>query len=407
MSLQSAFQGVGLCRVPRWQRPRRHTHRVLGLLLAVTLATAGCSPILARLPLGQTPTPTAAPPSAPPQAQRPASVAPAPPDRLTVSVIAQPVVVLPTPDWPIPNGHFYTQTNGQPPRTSPTGFAVTDWDGIPFWSEYQRLGGPATVGYPVSARFEWQGRLTQVFQRAVFQWNEQLGRVQPANVLLLLEEAGKGDWLVKTRGVPQRLPSDFDKGMGRDQIVRERLALLNASQPLADKYHSAIDPLVLYGLPDSRVVDQGDHLAIRLQRTVLRLWKEDKPWAKAGEVTADSSGDIAVEAGLFPEDALRTEQPPVAPIGLDSAVVSPTPEPLPSVPAAPSVGAWRVANTDGDGVYLRRTPRMADKLRAWPEGTPLRSLGEQAQGDGRAWHRVQAPDGSTGWVPATYVEPAG
>ncbi|MHB1415797.1 MAG: hypothetical protein ACYC1C_11140, partial [Chloroflexota bacterium] len=44
-------------------------------------------------------------------------------------------------DYDIPNGHFYTQTNGQSAGASQAGFSVSDKDGVPFWSDFRRLGG--------------------------------------------------------------------------------------------------------------------------------------------------------------------------------------------------------------------------------------------------------------------------
>jgi hypothetical protein len=61
-------------------------------------------------------------------------------------------------DYAIPNGHFFTQTNGHPAGTHPSGFSVTNEGGVRFWSEFQRLGGVQVVGYPMSRRFD-VGRL--------------------------------------------------------------------------------------------------------------------------------------------------------------------------------------------------------------------------------------------------------
>jgi hypothetical protein len=70
--------------------------------------------------------------------------------------------------------------------------------------------------------------------------------------------------------------------------------------------------------------------------------------------------------------------------------------------SAPVMQVW-VANTDGEGVYLRRTPAMADKLRAYPDGTPLQVTGPAVNEDSSRWYPVRAPDGSDGYVPAAYV----
>lgn len=63
----------------------------------------------------------------------------------------------------------------------------------------------------------------------------------------------------------------------------------------------------------------------------------------------------------------------------------------------------RVGNTDGQGVYIRRTPSMADRVRAYPDGTELIVIGEDVFGDGQRWHHVRAPDGLEGYVPVIYT----
>ena len=85
---------------------------------------------------------------------------------------------------------------------------------------------------------------------------------------------------------------------------------------------------------------------------------------------------------------------------------SPVPQVQPSATATPPVGQWvAVANTGGDGIYLRRTPRLADRLIGWPDGTKLQVVGPDAQGDGQPWKQVRDPQGNVGWVPAQYVTP--
>src|SRR5215510_14390952 len=53
-------------------------------------------------------------------------------------------------DLDVPGGaHFYTQTNG---GAGTTGYAVSNADGIPFWTFFNEVGGVNAVGYPVSHR---------------------------------------------------------------------------------------------------------------------------------------------------------------------------------------------------------------------------------------------------------------
>ncbi len=62
-----------------------------------------------------------------------------------------------------------------------------------------------------------------------------------------------------------------------------------------------------------------------------------------------------------------------------------------------------VAHTGGDGVYLRRTPNLSDRLKAWPDGTKMVRVGEDRAAEGVAWKNVRDPDGRVGWVPAQYL----
>jgi hypothetical protein len=89
-----------------------------------------------------------------------------------------------------------------------------------------------------------------------------------------------------------------------------------------------------------------------------------------------------------------------------SAVPSPSPSPLPRPTPTAVVAAantvW-VGNTDGEGVFVRKTPVMADKARAYVDGTPLTVVGDDVDGDGQHWKHVKTPDGLEGYVPAIYT----
>jgi S1-C subfamily serine protease len=76
-------------------------------------------------------------------------------------------------------------------------------------------------------------------------------------------------------------------------------------------------------------------------------------------------------------------------------------------PQSPAVTrrVW-VAHSDGQGVYLRRSPNLEDRLNAWPDGTALDVLGDAVQADGFDWLPVRAPDGQNGYVPTTYMDSA-
>jgi hypothetical protein len=209
-------------------------------------------------------------------------------------------------DWPIPNGHFYTQTNGLPPLTSATGYQVVNAGGLGFWGESQRLGGIDVLGYPLSNRFNWRGVTVQVFQKFVLQGPEAGGEVSVLNLMDELSVLGKDDFLKDERSIPPPLPPEFDRGRSPAEVPSARLALLVDDPALERAYKEATDPFRQFGLPTSRVTDMGEYLtAIRCQRAVLQRWKQDVAWAKAGDVTLANVGQIAIEAGLFPTEGLR------------------------------------------------------------------------------------------------------
>lgn len=78
-----------------------------------------------------------------------------------------------------------------------------------------------------------------------------------------------------------------------------------------------------------------------------------------------------------------------------------------TAPATAAVGRYVVVNTGGVGVYLRVSPGSAERLRAYPEGTPLQSIGTTTTSAGGSnWRQVRAPDGLVGWVAAEYLLPS-
>ena len=205
----------------------------------------------------------------------------------------------PSADYALANGWFYTQASGQPDR----GFAVTNEAGVAFWSEFQRLGGVDGVGYPISQRFVWNGFPSQAFQKMVFQWRADEGRVYAVNVLDLLHEQGRDDWLRAARSTPGIADWSSDAGKPWPEVVAAHQALLT-DPDLRAAYFAVSDPVTIYGLPMAPVQNLENVLVLRAQRGVLQKWLVDTPWASAGQVTVANSGDLAKEAGLLPADAL-------------------------------------------------------------------------------------------------------
>ena len=248
-------------------------------------------------------------------------------------------------DYAIANGHFFTQTNGQPAGSSPAGYAVTNNDGAPFWDEFQRQGGTQIVGYPMSRRFMWDGFTTQVFQKAVFQWKPIEQRVDFINVFDQMSLSGKDDWLSNSKSTPKPLDAGtFDAGKNWNQVVAARQGLLDTNPAIKSVYFSVADPMRLFGLPTSAVVDNGNHYAIRLQRAVIQQWKVAMPWAAAGQVTIANGGDVSVQAGMFASDVVSPEYPP----GMTPpSTPTPTATPRPAVTYSQS-GSVRYENNCGN-----------------------------------------------------------
>ncbi len=234
-----------------------------------------------------------------------------------------PIAYAAAPDYDIPNGHFFTQT-APAGSESGAGFSITD-DGVPFWTVYQRDGGLLQLGFPLTRRFIRDGFVTQVLQKAVLQWHPGPGRVEFVNILDEMNNHGMDGWLAE-RLVPRHLMTD-DGHLPWAEIVRTRLELLGASDKLRSTFEAAPEPLRIYGLPTSRVIDYGPMESIRLQRAALQLWKVKTDFAEPGQVVVANGGELALRAGLFPASArapLRSPQSAGPPQPGDDAVAEVT-----------------------------------------------------------------------------------
>lgn len=206
-------------------------------------------------------------------------------------------------DFAIANGRFFTQTGaGQ------GGFAVVDDAQAKFWTEFQRLGGAETVGYPISQRYERDSFLTQAFQKLILQWRPDLGMVTVVNVFDEMSKAGLDPALLEKYQTPKPLANFDPTGATWAQIVSGRQALLDANPAIKARYFSVADPLTVFGLPVSKVEDMGNHYALRTQRAVFQQWKQDMPFAKAGEVTIANGGDLARSLGWLGGSPLTPTQ---------------------------------------------------------------------------------------------------
>jgi hypothetical protein len=211
------------------------------------------------------------------------------------------LIVAPPPssvlETPLANGWFYKETNGFN-GAGDAGFAVVDDDDANLWTEFQRLGGLESLGYPISKRFQYGGYLTQAFQKRVLQWQPELGSSTPVNVFDDLSAHGADAWLDQRHQIPPPSDTAAYAGLTGDELVTGHLALLDQYSVLHDFYDSDPEATALYGLPLA-IKDYGLVIRVRLQRAALQMWTSDVPWAAAGTVVVVNSGDLAKEAGLW------------------------------------------------------------------------------------------------------------
>ncbi|HEX2987371.1 MAG TPA: hypothetical protein VHS06_04290, partial [Chloroflexota bacterium] len=187
-------------------------------------------------------------------------------------------------DYDIANGHFFTQTNGQPLGTSTAGYSITNDAGIPFWDEFQKLGGAQVLGYPVSKRFQYDGYVTQAMQKVVFQWRPDYKEVWFLNTFDALQDKGKNDWLLNYRQTPKTMDTTPDNGLTIEQVIRRHIGFLDQNEAIKKVYNSDKQSIDHYGLPVA-YADMGNSFVIRAQRATFQYWKEDVPWANKGDVT--------------------------------------------------------------------------------------------------------------------------
>ncbi|MHB1007054.1 MAG: S1C family serine protease [Chloroflexota bacterium] len=206
-------------------------------------------------------------------------------------------------DFPVAGGHFYAQAGPEPGA----GYTIADEDGVPFWQAFQALGGVEALGYPISRRFIMDGLVAQATQKAILQWDSASRIALRVNVMDRLHDAGADASLAACCAVPAPLSDEADAGKSADQVIGDRLALLDANPAIREAYFNAQDPLHDYGLPTSAIEDRGTNFTLRLQRAVIQQWKVSVPWANAGQITFANVGELARFGNLIPAEALLPE----------------------------------------------------------------------------------------------------
>ncbi|HVC31977.1 MAG TPA: serine protease [Chloroflexota bacterium] len=203
------------------------------------------------------------------------------------------------PDFPVPNGHFYTQASG---RGNDFGFSITDEGGANFESEFLRLGGVDQLGFPSSSRFVLGGFLTQATQKTLLQWRPDVGHTDFVNIFDLFTQRGLDSALTRTRLIPPTADNSADSRLSWPQVIARHLALLNQDPAIKARYFADPDPIDDFGLPQGSE-DFGGVFVIRCQRAAFQQWRIDTSFARAGDVTQVNAGDLAKEFGLVPGSA--------------------------------------------------------------------------------------------------------
>lgn len=220
-------------------------------------------------------------------------------------------------DWGIPQGHFYTQTNGSD-ESNELGYAVIDDDTALFWTSFQDFGGFQALGYPVSQRFQFKGLVAQAFQKGILLWDQRSQSAYLMNLFDELSAAGADPFLETHRFIPRSNAWSEDAGQPWPAIVANHLALLEEDAAIKAAYFAESghgrDPITFNGLPMG-IKDYGDVIVLRAQRRAFQLWKTEQPWASVGEVVVVNGGDLAKELNLIPAPAQAPVASPVPPLG--------------------------------------------------------------------------------------------
>lgn len=109
-----------------------------------------------------------------------------------------------------------------------------------------------------------------------------------------------------------------------------------------------------------------------------------------------------IHSATSPGPTAGPREAPVATVP-PSPTPAPTPPPATPTPVPDTPQTMFVGNTDGQGVFVRRTPRLEDRLRAWRDGTRMEILGRTIEAEGRKWRKVRAPDGAEGYIPEEFL----
>ena len=225
----------------------------------------------------------------------------------------------------LPNGRFFRQTG----QETGNGFAVTDDDSIPFWTEFQKFSLDE-IGYPISNRFNFKGFTTQAFQKAVLQWNPTTSAFNFLNILDEMNIAGTDPALTLVRQTPPHaaLPEDAQHDAatpaGFEAVMQNHLRLLDQNPTIKAKFLAESRWLDLYGLPISYAVF-GPVQVLRAQRQVFQVWTEAGGGGPVGVAVLANTGDLMKEFNVISGAAVTPISVEQAKSGVPVATVEATP----------------------------------------------------------------------------------
>jgi hypothetical protein len=207
-------------------------------------------------------------------------------------------------DWDIQGGRFFSEDDAQRRVAGQVGYRLIDDGGIPLWTEYQRLGGEAALGRPLSDRLQLSdGGVYQLTERALLRWLPEAGRAEQANALELMSRLGYDEWLHSDRQIP--LPVGVIANGDPDRARQTRLGWL--TDPALKAAYLAppegrpaaswgLDSAIArYGLPASAPVTFGPFVAQRFERAVLQRWLPEQADQPDNHVTAVLLGSLVRE----------------------------------------------------------------------------------------------------------------
>ena len=135
----------------------------------------------------------------------------------------------------------------------------------------------------------------------------------------------------------------------------------------------------------------------------------------AAAAVALTAGLVFVILTLTRPGEPRAAPTPTAPVLLASPTARPASDifatSTPTVGLAPPTPTFpptrervQVANTQGEGVNMRREPSAsAERIRIIPEGSILDVVGPDRDAEGRQWRYVRDLDGEMGWIQSSFL----